>query len=183
MILYIAQQEIYHFFLCFRYVYKPGFNVLSTYFKIPKIGYKLIASLSTFIFIFMWHGTVWNIFVWSALNYIGIVLEYSGKAFSETDKYKVFKQKILRSDKMEIRFIAFLCVPLLALSAISNFYLFAGSEVGDLFFGLLKQPTLYNCMIVGVSLYCCCQVSIALKDVPSRTDVKRRDDKELDKEN
>ncbi|KAG6458715.1 hypothetical protein O3G_MSEX011000 [Manduca sexta] len=156
-----------------KYIYKPGYNTLSKYVKLSKIGYKLIASLATFLFIFLWHGTVWNIFVWSALNYIGILLEYTGKAISETETYKFFKKAFLRSDEMEIRFIAFLCSPLLALSAISSFYLFAGSEVGDLFFGLLNGPTFYNCMIVGLSLYCCCQVSIALKDVPSRTDVPR----------
>lgn len=135
--------------------------------------YKLVASFATFTFIFMWHGTVWHIFVWSVLNYFGIILEYSAKAFSATDTYKRFKERFLKTDAMEVRFVAFLCGPLLALSAISNFYLFGGSEVGNLFFGLLEAPSLYNLAVVLIAVYCCCHVSISLQNVPSRTDVKR----------
>lgn len=160
-----------------KYIYKPGYSVLSNSLKLSKFVNKLIASLATFIFIFMWHGTVWNIFVWSSLNYIGILLEYTGKAVSSTEGYKWFRTKILRSNSMENRWIAFLCSPLLALSAISNFYLLAGSEIGDLFFGLLKGPTWSNCFIISLSLYCCCQISIALKDIPSRTDIRKISEK------
>lgn len=120
----------------------------------------------------MWHGTVWNIFVWSVLNYLGITLEHVGKTLSSSEKYKWFKGQVLKTDQMETRFIALLCAPLLALSAISNFYLFAGATVGDLFFECLLHPTLLNSLVVSVSLYSCCQVSMALKDVASRTDQK-----------
>lgn len=135
--------------------------------------WKLIAALSTFSFIFLWHGTVLNIFIWTILNYIGILLEFTAVGISYTNAYKWFKEKVLITDAMETRFIAFCCAPLLGLSAISNFYLFAGAEVGTLYFELLKDPTLANFSLVYLALYCCCHVSIALKDVPSRTDVRR----------
>lgn len=160
-------------FICFRYIYRPGYGALSQYINLSKMTYKLIASFATFSFIFMWHGTVWNIFVWSALNYIGILLEYSAKAVSVTKTYKKFKENVLKTDAMEVRFTALLCGPLLALSAISNFYLFGGSEVGDLFFGLLVNPSKYNLFIVLLAVYSCCHVSISLLDVPARTDVKK----------
>uniref|UniRef100_A0A2A4JTP1 Protein-cysteine N-palmitoyltransferase Rasp n=1 Tax=Heliothis virescens TaxID=7102 RepID=A0A2A4JTP1_HELVI len=166
---------LYRFLL--KYIYKPVYLTLSNSFKISKIIYKLISSLITFTFIFMWHGTMWNIFVWSVLNYVGIVIEYFGKAVAGTEKYKLFKANVLQTNAMEVRFIAFLCAPLLGLSAISNFYLFAGSEIGDVYFDLLKWPSLYNCFIVYTSLYCCCHVAIALYDVPSRTDVKKKESK------
>ncbi|CAH0405328.1 unnamed protein product [Chilo suppressalis] len=128
-----------------KYIYIPALEVMTTHFKLKSIINKLCASFLTFVFIFMWHGTIWNIFVWSVLNYLGIALEQFGKVIYHSNYYQILKTGILKSDEMETRFIALLCTPLLALSAISNFYLFGGSSV----------------------------VSLALQDVPSRTDRKR----------
>lgn len=143
--------------------------MLSESIQFPKIAYKLLASLGTFLFIYMWHGMVWHIFMWSTLNYIGILLEHTGKIVSKHDKYIWFKKNILKTEAMEVRLIAALCAPLLGLSAISNFYLFGGSHVGNLFFEYLFQmPSLMNCFILWSSLYSCCHVSMAIEDVPSR---------------
>lgn len=125
----------------------------------------------------MWHGTMWNILVWSVLNYTGIVIEYIGKAVAESEQYKLFKAKVLKTNAMEVRFTAFLCAPLLGLSAISNFYLFAGTDIGNIYFGLLLWPSLCKFLLVYTSLYCACHVAIALHDIPSRTDVKRKETK------
>ncbi|XP_022118889.2 protein-cysteine N-palmitoyltransferase Rasp isoform X1 [Pieris rapae] len=152
-----------------KYIYKPCFVLSSEYINLPKIAYKLLASLGTFLFIFMWHGMVWHILMWSFLNYVGILMEHVGKIVSKSDKYAWFKENVLKTETMEARLTAILCAPLLGLSAISNFYLFAGSSVGNLFFEYLFQiPTLVNCVIVCSSLYCCCYVSMALENVPSR---------------
>ncbi|CAK1602132.1 unnamed protein product [Parnassius mnemosyne] len=151
-----------------KYIYKPGLTIVSTLTKLPKIAHRLIASLATFVFIFMWHGTVWHIFIWSILNYLGIILEHVGKELSRHRMYEWFKINILKTDKIEAYFIALLCTPLLALSAISNFYLFAGTEIGNLFFECFINPSLWNSMLLGISLYCCCHVSMALADFPSR---------------
>ncbi|XP_039752550.1 protein-cysteine N-palmitoyltransferase Rasp [Pararge aegeria] len=158
-----------------KYIYKPGYSVLNQYCNLPKIAYKLTASLATFLFIFVWHGTVWHILVWSVLNYSGITLEHLGKCISRHESYTYFKKNILRSEAMETRFIAMLCTPLLALSAISNFYLFAGSEVGNLFFECLSHPSLLSSVVLGVSLYSCCHVSMALEHVQSRGGSKKVD--------
>ncbi|XP_068626200.1 protein-cysteine N-palmitoyltransferase Rasp [Battus philenor] len=156
-----------------KYIYKPGLIIISQSIKLPNIGYKLIASLATFVFIFMWHGTVWHIFIWSILNYLGIILEHVGKELSKHEIYDWFKTNILKTDKMEACLIALLCTPLLALSAISNFYLFAGAEVGNLFFESFMNPSLCNSILLGLSLYCCCHVSMALADVPSRGSIQK----------
>lgn len=151
-------------------MYKPCYATLCKYIKISKLVCKLIASFSTFAFIFLWHGTALNIFIWSVLNYIGILLEHTGKALSTTEWYKIFKTNVLKTEAMEVRLIAALCAPLLAASAISNFYLFGGAEVGHEYVGLLEWPAPHNVMIVLLATYCCCHVSISLIDVPSRTD-------------
>ncbi|XP_013194206.2 protein-cysteine N-palmitoyltransferase Rasp [Amyelois transitella] len=160
-----------------KYIYKPSFNTLIENYCFPKMVYKLFASFAAFLFIFMWHGTAWNIFIWSVLNYLGITLEVTGKVISETAEYKWFKENILQTDQMETRFTAMLCAPLLAVSAVSNFYLFAGTKVGDLFFERLAQPTFWNSIIISLALYSCCQVSMALKNVSSRSDRKINDAK------
>ncbi|XP_045497981.1 protein-cysteine N-palmitoyltransferase Rasp [Colias croceus] len=152
-----------------KYIYRPSFDILKKYLNLPNIICKLLASLETFIFIFMWHGIVWHIFMWTILNYTGITLEHFGKLISKHERYIWFKRVILRTEAMEARFIAILCTPLLALSAISNFYLFAGNDVGSLFFECFSQPSTLNSIILCVSLYSCCHVSMALEDVPSRT--------------
>ncbi|XP_075973585.1 protein-cysteine N-palmitoyltransferase Rasp [Anticarsia gemmatalis] len=156
----------------FKYIYKPISDILKCYLTSSYMTCKLLSSLVTFIFIFVWHGTTWSILVWSVLNYLGIVLEYFGKNIGKSEKYLWFRQKVLRTDAIESRFIAMLCVPMLGLSAVSNFYLFADSDIGDMYFGLMKWPSLVNFAIVYISLYCSCHVAIALQDFPSRTDVK-----------
>lgn len=133
----------------------------------------MISSLFTFIFIFIWHGTTKHIFVWSLLNFLGIILETLGKNISDTEKYQLFKIKYLKTDAMETRFKAALCTPLLILSAVSNFYLFAGIDIGDLYFQCFVKPKIYAVLLICLPMYCCCQVSMALQDIPSRTDVKK----------
>lgn len=107
------------------------------------------------------------------MNFLGIILETLGKNISETEKYKLFKVKYLKTDAMETRFKAMLCTPLLILSAVSNFYLFAGIDIGDLYFQCFVKPKIYAVIAICLPMYCCCQVSMALQDVPSRTDVKK----------
>lgn len=156
----------------YRYIYIPIYQTLTIYSRLPKLAVKVISSLFTFIFIFIWHGTTKQIFVWSLLNFLGIILETLGKNISETEKYKRFVVKYLKTDAMETRFKAMMCTPLLILSAVSNFYLFAGMDVGDLYFQCFVRPKVYGVFVICLPMYCCCQVSMALQDVPSRTDVK-----------
>ncbi|XP_026320125.1 protein-cysteine N-palmitoyltransferase Rasp isoform X2 [Hyposmocoma kahamanoa] len=156
-----------------KYIYKPLYLTLSIYPRLPKLAIKMISSLFTFIFIFIWHGTTKQIFVWSFLNFLGIILETLGKNITETEKYKRFVIKYLKSDAMETRFKAMMCTPLLILSAVSNFYLFGGMDVGDLYFQCFVRPKIYGIFVICLPMYCCCQVSMALQDVPSRTDVKK----------
>lgn len=107
----------------FRHILIPSLN----------IGLKkFIGSLLCFIFVFIWHGLERYILIWAALNFVGVVLE---------DRMNAFYQKKLKNAKfMETidenslrRLKNLLAAPLLAMSAVSNFYFFAGKEVGDIF--------------------------------------------------
>ncbi|KAI5635617.1 MBOAT, membrane-bound o-acyltransferase family domain-containing protein [Phthorimaea operculella] len=112
-----------------KYIYRPGFQEISNEYDLPKLAIKMMASFATFAFVFMWHGAIKSILVWSILNYL----------------------------------------------VVSNFYLFADTDVGDLFFESFYDLsfTNLNTIIISVALYCCCVVSMALQDVPSRTYMKK----------
>ncbi|XP_052737680.1 protein-cysteine N-palmitoyltransferase Rasp-like [Bicyclus anynana] len=161
-----------------KYIYKPGYSMLSQCCNLPNITYKLIASLATFVFIFVWHGTVWHIFVWSLLNYMGITIEHMAKYISRTESYTQFRNNILRSKAVEARFMGILCTPLLGMSAISNSYLFAGNDIGNFFFVCVSHASLLSTILLGGFLYCFCRVSMALESVPSRGVSKKVEGKE-----
>ncbi|KAJ8934473.1 hypothetical protein NQ314_013348 [Rhamnusium bicolor] len=116
--------------------FDPGlYQFLVRYIYIPMMKvsrYKLIASLFCFLFVYLWHGIQKYILVWTVLNYIGITLEYicnlCNKKYIETRNLK----KILGPSWLR-RIKCILASPLLVMSAISNFYFFAGIEIGNIF--------------------------------------------------
>jgi hypothetical protein len=73
-----------------------------------------------------------NIFIWALLNFIGIVLENIGILIAKSKQYQKIQIMFLSSKNIK-RFHCILASPLLALSAISNFYFFGGQEIGNIF--------------------------------------------------
>lgn len=148
-----------------------------------KVGYKFLASTISFCFVCVWHGLEDYIIIWTVMNYIGITIEYiSTKIYN---KYFHQLSTLLGSTKLEIIKNIFIA-PLLAFSAVSNFYFFGGKAVGDIFFRKLfginkilvmlffKFTVFY--FLVNISdmsrllliLYCCCHISSILCKVPAR---------------
>ncbi|CAH1121852.1 unnamed protein product [Ceutorhynchus assimilis] len=109
---------------------------------------KLNSSFLCFIFVFIWHGIEDYILIWATLNFIGIALEH-------------FAINKLPNRRLKTLFAA----PLLAMSAVSNFYFFAGKDIGDVFARkALTEPSV-NIFLVLIALYCCCDVSTELRNV------------------
>ena len=125
------------------------------------------------------------IFIWSLFNFLGLVIENLAKSWS-----KYFYRKALLdvlSPQNKQRFECTLSSPLLAFSAISNFYFFAGEEIGHMYFWRVFQGIInffllfffflinrFNPLITfpeswGINLlllfilYCCCQTSSEIK--------------------
>lgn len=67
------------------------------------------------------------ILMWAALNFVGLFLETIFKQYIGICKTDRLSQETKR------RLAALLAAPLLAMSALSNFYFFAGQEIGDVF--------------------------------------------------
>lgn len=117
---------------------------------------------------FLWHRASLDILIWSVINYIAVILEYTAQVISTTLLYKNFRSKVLKTEALEVRFIALLCTPLLLVSAVSNFFFLGGVEVGYLYVGLFEWPAAHYLMLTILAGYCCSHVSISLLDVPSR---------------
>lgn len=104
-----------------KYIYLP---VLT---KVCNI--KPLASLLCFIFVFLWHGIEWYIFIWAFLNYLGVCIEHVAQ---------IIQTNCLEDTKINKRPLkSALASPLLLMSAISNFYFFAGFEIGNIFVSTL----------------------------------------------
>lgn len=73
-----------------------------------------------------------HIFVWTMLNFIGIIIENVGVSIGKSKRYLKIQNTYL-SSKNTKRLHCMLASPLLALSAISNFYFLGGQEIGNIF--------------------------------------------------
>lgn len=150
--------------------FDPGlYNFLKLCIYIPSqnLGFnKIVSSFFCFFFVYIWHGIEPYIFIWSALNFLGVTLE---NIFHHIYEAKLKHSKIVKNvNEADLRRITCsLAAPLLAMSAISNFYFFAGKAVGDIFLDKGISESSANQLILLLLLYCCCNVSTEMRNVSS----------------
>ncbi|XP_030751533.1 protein-cysteine N-palmitoyltransferase Rasp isoform X2 [Sitophilus oryzae] len=138
--------------------FDPGlYNFLKSCIFIPLqnlIKYKFISSFVCFAFVYFWHGTEQYVLIWATLNYVGVSLEALFYSF-----YKKWIRNVSIFEKIDSRnsrrLKNILAAPLLALSAISNFYFFAGS--------------IFSQIVLLMILYCCCEISTEFRDTNAHT--------------
>jgi hypothetical protein len=90
-----------HFFVTtFRYIYVPimgdGRGVLP----------QLFAATMCFSFVYLWHGIMPHVLIWSFLNYFGVVIEAIAKAIWRRDDYQrleVINFSTMFLSKMQIK--------------------------------------------------------------------------------
>ncbi|KAF5275212.1 hypothetical protein FQR65_LT04245 [Abscondita terminalis] len=143
------------------------YNFLVNYIYFPTVGNfgtfrKLLSSMLCFCYVYIWHGSENYILIWSFYNYLGIIIEQLIKALS-TSKYAKKMQ-----DHWRQRLLCAIYSPLLAASAISNFYFFAGTDIGNVFVKRLFQSNARSNLMLLFSLYCCCHVSTHVKKWESK---------------
>ncbi|CAK9817043.1 Protein-cysteine N-palmitoyltransferase HHAT [Anthophora plagiata] len=144
-------QGLYKFLV--RYIYIP---------LLKSNCNKLFASFLCFTFVFIWHGMQTNIFIWAFLNFIGLNVESLIKSFERSKYYLSIQKKYVSRTNIR-RFHCIVMSPLLAMSVISNFYFFAGEEIGNIYIYRILHDTWYTTFTLLFFLYCCCQVSIDIK--------------------
>ncbi|XP_063983385.1 protein-cysteine N-palmitoyltransferase Rasp [Diachasmimorpha longicaudata] len=145
---------LYQFLI--RYIYVPIASM-----EIPLK--KILASFISFGFVFLWHGVQLFIFTWSFLNFLGLTIEGIARSVGNTPGFIDWEEKWLTSKNIR-RFHCMLASPLLALSAISNFYFFAGQDIGNIFIYRIFHDSPKAVGILLFLLYCCCQVSTEMKN-------------------
>lgn len=143
-----------------RYLYDPCFKHTFPSSFLQKMMYTFLC----FVFIFIWHGMNYPVFMWSLLNFCGIVIETIARSISKLKYYNYFKNRI--GSRNERRFVGIICSPLTIISAISNFYFLGGPAVAETYFSyIFKNGMLSNTLCLWFFVYCLCQVSIELKSV------------------
>ena len=107
----------------------------SSYIYLPIISYlpsslfsNLFSSTVCFSFVYVWHGTMDFVLIWSLLNFLGITLEGVARAVSTQPAYRRLEDRM--SEQAARRLHALLASPVLIMSCLSNFYFFAGTQVG-----------------------------------------------------
>lgn len=123
---------------------------------------KIISSSVCFFYIFFWHGTKPYIMVWSFLNFLAVTIETISDFIEASPSYQRLTKKYL-SHYWQLRFNSAITCPLLAMSAISNFYFFAGLDIGTIFLEkFLYADWWVNLTLFGF-LYAACNVSHKIK--------------------
>jgi len=92
---------------------------------------KMASSFVCFTFVYFWHGTADFVLIWSILNCIGIVLEGLGRELGKAEIYVAWESGMF-GEEGQRRLHALLRTPLFLMSCLSNFYFFAGKEVGHI---------------------------------------------------
>lgn len=108
-----------------RYIYLPTL-------RRKTFPNRTLSSLLCFTFVYVWHGTEAYILVWAVLNYFGVACE---NLFATVCRTTWVRARVRRglSEEWEQRIGCAFASPLLAVSAVSNFFFFAGTDVGNVF--------------------------------------------------
>jgi len=141
-----------------QYIYLPVLGGASSLFA------RLASSAVCFSFVYVWHGTMDFVLIWSCLNFIGITCEGLARAIGRNTTYQTWENYLLTPLGIR-RFHALLASPLLMMSSLSNFYFFSGLEVGHIFVRrILLESWPVGCPTILFFLYCCSQTSIEVKN-------------------
>ena len=178
--------KLFTIFICCSYIYLPVISTLP-----PGLVFKLLGSAICFSFVYVWHGTLDFVLIWSVLNFLGISLEAGARALAAHPRYRALEARL--SGRMVRRLHALLAAPLLVMSSLSNFYFFAGTtvcnqitynttakyhvssqslQVGHIFVRrILLESWPIGMPTLLAFFYCCCQTSIEAKNYKIKWDI------------
>ncbi|GAB0088128.1 Protein-cysteine N-palmitoyltransferase Rasp [Sergentomyia squamirostris] len=114
----------------YEFLFKYIYSALCL--KTSSIQRKFIASFITFLFIYIWHGFYFYIFIWSFLNYLCVTIESFSREMSRTSQYRNLIEKYF-SKNWEYRWNGAMGTLLLIPAIISNFFFFTNYDVGLVF--------------------------------------------------
>lgn len=141
-----------------RYIYEPVVGNRGN-----RLWMRLLSSMVCFLFVYIWHGIVEHVMIWSLLNNFGIIVENVGRTIGKNKTYSDFESSILSPQGIR-RFHCMLGAPLYMMSILSNFYFFMGTFVGHHFVvrGVTSWPI--GTPTILFFMYCGAQSSIEAKN-------------------
>lgn len=137
---------------------------------------KFMASLVTFMFIYLWHGFYQFVLIWSILNFVAVQVEQFAR--SELRGRKEFWDRNI-SPANQLRLTAVLGSQLLIPAAISNFFFFGGMDVGIVF---MKRTYWTGTFSSYMILSGCCYCLYHTAEVIKRREIEQKCIKEAKKE-
>jgi len=151
------------------YIYQP--LVAHTSSKLGRISISIII----FAFIYVWHGTYDFVLIWSVLNCVGVLAEGVARDIGKMEAYAKWELGVF-GERGQRRFHAALGGPLFLMSCLSNFYFFAGKEVGN----IMVYRTFHDTWPFGFPFlifvfYSASQFSIEVKNWELRKQLKKLD--------
>lgn len=131
----------------YEFLFKYIYTKLCT--KTSSNVRKIFASSITFIFIYIWHGLYTFVMIWSALNWICIVMEgFVKNAFGANSKLG-----------------ALVGTHVFVLSVLSNFFFFAREEVGYIYIRRTYFESVFNYVALYAVAYCFFRTGEFIKSV------------------
>ena len=152
-----------------RYFDRGLYLFLKTYIYLPVAGYlegmsmKIVGSLATFGFIYLWHGASYHVMLWSLFNYFAVITELIARSIGTHPTYANMENKYL-STRGKRRLHALLAAPLYVGSVLANFYFFMGADIGHYFVQKILWSWPIETPIVLLLSYMGNQVSIEVKN-------------------
>lgn len=160
-------KEIKNYFNFFSYIYASLCQRTSSMYR------KLFASFTTFGFIYLWHGIYQFVFIWSIMNFICLQLEQFGRHIGHMQQDN-FQKYFSESNRNRIK--AIFGTQIFIPAVISNFYFFAGVEVGNVF---VERTYFTGNFVIYLSLSFCSYCIYHVSEVIERCEIERRREKIL----
>uniref|UniRef100_A0A182J2E1 Uncharacterized protein n=1 Tax=Anopheles atroparvus TaxID=41427 RepID=A0A182J2E1_ANOAO len=129
----------------YEFLFKYIYTQLCT--KDSPMMQKMFASLATFAFIYVWHGVFLFILIWSAINWVCILLE------------RLVNQKTSASSRWRAIIGTHVFIP----SVISNFFFFASEQVGYIYLRRTYTEGISNYLGLYAVSYCFYQTGQLVK--------------------
>uniref|UniRef100_A0A182RLE5 Protein-cysteine N-palmitoyltransferase Rasp n=1 Tax=Anopheles funestus TaxID=62324 RepID=A0A182RLE5_ANOFN len=142
----------------YEFLFKYIYTELCT--KTSGLPRKILASLATFAFIYIWHGVFLFILIWSLINWVCILLERLVNHCTPADS----------------RWRAIIGTHVFIPSVLSNFFFFASESVGFIYLQRTYTESISNYLGLYVASYCFYQTGQLVKNVQTnhRADEERR---------
>ncbi|CAO1396589.1 unnamed protein product [Diamesa hyperborea] len=141
----------------FKYIYASICN------KDSKIALKTTAGVTTFFFIYIWHGFFDFVLIWSIMNCLCIVFEKILNHLLKTRTYLSTAKTILKTENNIHRMNAFLQAHVLIPAVMSNFFFFGGMDVGKEFIRRTYFNGFWNYIKLVLCITCLYPVSEAIE--------------------